>query len=40
MKYDVGTPLMNLYLKMLHAADVKVDAVGDSSGPLAKIDVA
>ncbi len=40
LKYDNGTPLMNLYLKMLHAADVQVDAVGDSTGPLAKIDVA
>jgi hypothetical protein len=40
LKYEIGTPLMNLYLKMLHAAEVKVDAVGDSTGPLAKIDVA
>ncbi|QDT75430.1 DUF1552 domain-containing protein [Lacipirellula limnantheis] len=40
LKYDTGTPLMNLYLKMLHAADVKVDAVGDSTAPLANIDVA
>lgn len=40
LKYEVGTPLMNLYLKMLHAADVQVDAVGDSTGPLGQIDAA
>jgi hypothetical protein len=40
LKYDNGTPLMNLYLKMLHAADVRVDAVGDSTGQLDRLDVA
>jgi hypothetical protein len=40
LKYENGTPLMNLYLKMLHAADVKVDAVGDSTGQLDRLDVA
>ena len=39
-RYDAGTPLMNLYLKMLHMTDVKVDAVGDSTGPLDRITVA
>jgi hypothetical protein len=40
LRFADDTPLMNLYLKMLHAADVQVDAVGDSTGPLDKIDVA
>ncbi|WP_428306466.1 DUF1552 domain-containing protein [Lacipirellula sp.] len=40
LRYENGTPLMNLYLKMLHAADVRVDAVGDSTGQLDRIDVA
>jgi hypothetical protein len=40
LRYENGTPLMNLYLKMLHAADVQVDAVGDSTGQLDRIDVA
>jgi hypothetical protein len=31
------TPLMNLYLAMLHKAGVKIDAIGDSTGPLANL---
>jgi hypothetical protein len=34
LRYPKGTPLMNLYLTMLHTAGVDVDAVGDSTGPL------
>jgi hypothetical protein len=34
-RYPKGTPLMNLYLSMLHTAGVDVDAVGDSTEPLA-----
>ena len=34
VRYENGTPLMNLYLAMLHTAGVNVDAVGDSTGPL------
>jgi hypothetical protein len=32
-----GTPLMNLYLTMLQKADIKIDAVGDSTGPLVNL---
>lgn len=34
IRYAPQTPLMNLYLAMLHAAGVPVDAVGDSTGRL------
>jgi hypothetical protein len=34
VRYEQGTPLMNLYLTMLGAAGVDVDAVGDSTGAL------
>ena len=34
VRYEQGTPLMNLYLAMLGAAGVDVDAVGDSTGVL------
>jgi hypothetical protein len=34
VRYEKGTPLMNLYLKMLHSAGIEIDAVGDSTGPL------
>ncbi len=34
IRYAPGTPLMNLYLSMLHTAGVEVDALGDSTGPL------
>jgi hypothetical protein len=34
LRYPKGTPLMNLYLSMLHTAGVDVDAVGDSTEPL------
>jgi hypothetical protein len=34
VRWEKGTPLMNLYLTMLHTAGVEVDAVGDSTGAL------
>jgi len=34
VRYPVETPLMNLYLSMLHMAGVKMHAIGDSTGPL------
>jgi hypothetical protein len=34
VRYENGTPLMNLYLSMLHTAGIDVDAVGDSTGQL------
>jgi hypothetical protein len=36
--YENGTPLMNLYLSMLHTAGIDIDAVGDSTGPLKGLD--
>jgi hypothetical protein len=38
VRYENGTPLMNLYLSMLHTAGIGVDAVGDSTGPLTGLD--
>jgi hypothetical protein len=37
LRYPKGTPLMNLYLSMLHTAGVDVDAVGDSTEPLSNL---
>ncbi|MCC6491960.1 MAG: DUF1552 domain-containing protein [Pirellulales bacterium] len=34
LRYPKGTPLMNLYASMLHAAGVDADALGDSTGLL------
>jgi hypothetical protein len=34
LRYEQGTPLMNLYLSMLGAVGIDVDGVGDSTGPL------
>jgi hypothetical protein len=38
VRYEHGTPLMNLYLSMLHTAGIEIDAVGDSTGPLGALD--
>jgi hypothetical protein len=38
VKYAANTPLMNLYLQMLHSAGVNVAALGDSTGPLKGLD--
>jgi hypothetical protein len=40
LRYPKGTPLMNLYLSMLHKVGVDVDAVGDSTEPLEGLDSA
>jgi hypothetical protein len=40
LRYEKGTPLMNLYLTMLHTVGIDVDAVGDSTGPLKGIGAA
>jgi len=37
IRFPKGTPLMNLYLTMLHTAGIDVDAVGDSTGPLDRV---
>jgi hypothetical protein len=37
LMYPKDTPLMNLYLTMLHKAGVKTDAVGDSTGSLKEL---
>jgi hypothetical protein len=34
IRYPDETPLMNLYMRMLHIAGVDVAAVGDSTGEL------
>lgn len=39
LRYEHGTPLMNLYLTMLNTAGIDVDAVGDSTGPLENVKV-
>lgn len=38
VRYPGETPLMNLYLSMLQMAGVKMNAIGDSTGPLPGLD--
>lgn len=39
VRYEANTPLMNLYLQMLQSTGINIDAIGDSSGPLAGLSV-
>jgi hypothetical protein len=34
IQYETGTPMTNLYLSLLNCLNVKVDRLGDSTGPL------
>lgn len=34
MRYSDETPLINLYLTLLHKLDVPVESIGDSTGEL------
>jgi len=37
LQFENPTPLMNLYLRMLHVAGIDAERLGDSTGPLPDI---